>query len=204
LSAPASHAADTLASPFARPSAREQQRQRTRARLFEAALAEFAKVGFDRASVAAIARAAGVSRPSFYFHFPTKEHVLLELEWHKEIEMVERLEGHETLRETLGALPDAIVDIYASIEGPGVARDMVMIYARSPEYLPLSEQPFPLVRLLDSRFAEGARRGELRAGLDPRQATFLCLTAVFGYLISGLPVGTQRDDLRAAVGLYLA
>jgi len=192
------------ASPFERPSARELQRQRTRARLFEAALAEFAKVGFDGASVAEIARAADVSRPSFYFHFPTKEHVLLELEWHKEIALVEQLSGHETLRALLGALPDAIVDVYASIEGPGVARDTVMIYARLPEYLPLAEQPFPLVRLLERRFSEGAQRGELRAGLDPRQATFLCLTNVFGYLIAARPGADPRADLRAVVGLYLA
>ena len=195
------NATSAEASPFERPSARERQRQRTRARLFDAALAEFARAGFAGASVAEIARVAGVSRPSFYFHFPTKEHVLLELEWHKELEMVARLEGHPTLRALLDAMPDAIVDVYASIEGPGVARDMVMIYARSPEYLPLSEQPYPLVRLLDGRFHEGAQRGELREGLEPRQATFLCLTAVFGYLISGLPA--QREDLRAAVGLYL-
>ena len=76
------------ASPFERPSAREIQRQRTRARLFEAALAEFARTGFDRASVAEIARAADVSRPSFYFHFPTKEHVLLELQSCKEFQLV--------------------------------------------------------------------------------------------------------------------
>jgi len=192
------------ASPFERPSARELQRQRTRARLFGAALAEFAKVGFDSASVAEIARAADVSRPSFYFHFPTKEHVLLELQWHKELELVERLSGYETLRDLLGALPDAIVDVYASIEGPGVARDMVMIYARSPEYLPLAEQPFPLVRLLERRFRDGAQRGELRVGLDPLRATFLCLTGVFGYLIAAQPGADHRADLRAVCGLYLA
>jgi AcrR family transcriptional regulator len=139
----------SAASPFERQSARELQRQRTRARLFEAALAEFAKVGFDRASVAEIARAAGVSRPSFYFHFPTKEHVLLELQWRKELELVGQLSRHRTLRELLAALPDAIVDVYASIQGPDVARDMVMIYARSPDYLPLADQPFPLVRVLE-------------------------------------------------------
>ena len=108
-------AAASAASPFERRSARELQRQHTRARLFEAALAEFAKVGFDGASVAEIARAAGVSRPSFYFHFPTKEHVLLELQWRKELELVAQLEGHQTLGALLGALPDAIVDVYASI-----------------------------------------------------------------------------------------
>ncbi len=191
------------ASPFERPGTRELQRQRTRAKLFDAALAEFRRVGFDRASVAEIARRAGVSRPSFYFHFPTKEHVLLELEWQKEREMVERLSGHETLRELLTALPDAIADVYASIEGPGVARDTVMIYARSPESLPLADQPFPLVHLLERRFVEGAARGELRAGLDPGRGAFLCLTNVFGYLIAARS-GDPRADLRAVVGLYLA
>lgn len=192
-------------SPFERPSARELQRQRTRARLFEAALAEFARVGFDGASVAEVARAAGVSRPTFYFHFPTKEHVLLELQWHKELEMVTRLSDCETLRDLLTAMPDAIVDVYASIRGPGVARDMVMIYARSPEYLPLAEQPFPLVRLLERRFVEGAARGELRAGLDPSRAALLCLTGVFGYLVAAQPEwDRQRDDLSAVVSLYLA
>jgi AcrR family transcriptional regulator len=192
------------ASPFERPSAREIQRQRTRARLFDAALAEFARAGFDRASVAEIARAADVSRPSFYFHFPTKEHVLLELQWRKELDLVALVSGTRTLRELLAALPDAIADVYASIEGPGVARDMVMIYARLPEYLPLSEQPFPLVRLLERRFSEGAQRGELRAGLDPGQATFLCLTTVFGYLIAAQPDADHRANLRAVVGLFLA
>ena len=190
-------------SPFERPSAREIQRQRTRARLFDAAMAEFARAGFANASVAEIARAADVSRPSFYFHFPTKEHVLLELQWRKELDLVERLSGCETLGELLGQLPDAIADVYASIEGPHVARDMVMIYARLPEYLPLEEQPFPLVRLLERRFGEGARRGELRAGIDPGQATFLCLTSVFGYLIGAPPSADHRANLRAVVGLFL-
>jgi len=191
-------------SPFERPSAREVQRQRTRARLFSAALAEFARAGFGEASVAEIARSADVSRPSFYFHFPTKEHVLLELQWRKELELVELLSHHATLRELLGALPDAIADVYASIAGPGVARDMVMIYARLPEYLPLAEQPFPLVRLLERRFAEGAQRGELRAGLHPGKATFLCLTSVFGYLIGAAPDADHRANLRSVVGLFLA
>ena len=75
---------------------------------------------------------------------------------------------------------------------------------RLPEYLPLEEQPFPLVRLLERRFAEGARRGELRAGIDPSQATFLCLTSVFGYLIGAPPSADHRANLRAVVGLFLA
>jgi AcrR family transcriptional regulator len=191
-------------SPFDRSGAREQQRQRTRARLYQEALAEFARVGFDRASVSEIARAADVSRPAFYFHFPTKEHVLLELQWHKEREIVEALEGCDTLAKTLMTLADALVTSLESIEGPGVARDMFSIYARRPDWPPLDEQPFPLARLIEERFAEGAARGELRTGLDPNAAPLLCLTGVFGYLIASSESTDQRADLRTMLSLYLS
>jgi AcrR family transcriptional regulator len=191
-------------SPFDRAGAREQQRQRTRARLYEEALAEFARVGFDRASVTEIARAAGVSRPAFYFHFPTKEHVLLELQWHKERELVEALDGCDTLAKTLMTLADALVTSLESIAGPGVARDMFSIYARRPDWPPLDEQPFPLARLIEERFAEGAARGELRAGLDPKAASLLCLTGVFGYLMASPESTDPRAGLRTMLSLYLS
>ncbi len=193
----------TAVSPFDRAGAREQKRQRTRRRLYEEAVAEFSRVGFGAASVAEIARAAGVSRPAFYFHFPTKEHVLLEMQWHKELELVDALDGCDTLADTLITLADAIVTGTESVEGPGVARDMMSIYARRPEWLPLDEQPFPLARLVERRFAEGAARGELREGLDPETAPLLALTGMFGYLIAAGESSNRRADLRAMLSLYL-
>ena len=184
-------------SPFDRPTAREQQRRETRARLYAAALAEYAKSGFDRASVAEIARAAGVSRPAFYFHFPTKEHVLLELQWQKELELVERIEGCGSLTEVLETLPDALVDVLDSIEGAEVARDMIRIYARRPADLPLAEQPFPLMRMLELWFLEGASANQLRPGIDPARAGVLCLSGVFGYLMAAPDHVDRRADLRA-------
>ncbi len=91
----------TEASPFERVGARERQRQETRARLFQAAISEFSARGFDRASVADIARAANVSRPAFYAHFPTKEHVLLELQWKLELELTDRIRRAQSLRSAL-------------------------------------------------------------------------------------------------------
>jgi AcrR family transcriptional regulator len=67
--------------PAALPGRRQRQTEATRSRLFERALEEFRRVGFTRASVSRIAREAGGSRPTLYPHFPTKEQVLLELEW---------------------------------------------------------------------------------------------------------------------------
>ena len=53
---------------------------RDAARLFDAAVAEIDRSGMAGADISAIAHAAGVARGTFYFHFPTKEHVLVELE----------------------------------------------------------------------------------------------------------------------------
>lgn len=49
-----------------------------------AAVAEFKRSGVAAAEIAAIVSAAGVAHGTFFFHFPTKEHVLLELERREE------------------------------------------------------------------------------------------------------------------------
>ena len=75
---------------------REAQRLQTRARVFDAALAEIGRSGLAGADVAAIAAAAGVVRGTFYFHFPTKEHVLVELERAEEAKIVAKLDTETT------------------------------------------------------------------------------------------------------------
>jgi AcrR family transcriptional regulator len=61
------------------PTSRQAQRLRTRERVLDAAIVEFQRTGTGSADINAIVEAAGVARSTFYFHFPTKEHVLLEL-----------------------------------------------------------------------------------------------------------------------------
>ena len=58
--------------------------ERTRERLLGAAVGEFRRAGVAAADVRAIAAAAGVSPATFYFHFPTRDHVLVELERREE------------------------------------------------------------------------------------------------------------------------
>jgi AcrR family transcriptional regulator len=59
--------------------ARSIQKEETRRELFEISLAEIRQHGLAAASIDTIAQRASVSRGTFYFHFPTKEHVLGEL-----------------------------------------------------------------------------------------------------------------------------
>jgi membrane fusion protein (multidrug efflux system) len=95
--------------PIARLTRRERKRDLTRARLYEAALDEFRHTGFDRSSVSRIARNAGVSRASFYFHFPTKEHVLLELQWGLQQEIAQRIAKSDSLLAALNALVEGLI-----------------------------------------------------------------------------------------------
>jgi AcrR family transcriptional regulator len=190
--------------PIPRLTRRERKRDLTRARLYEAALDEFRSGGFDRSSVSRIARKAGVSRASFYFHFPTKEHVLIELQWSLERRMAERIAGGESLRAALQQLVEGVIEAEESVEDAELYRDMLKIYVRRPDGLPLEDLPSPVLDELRRQFAAGAANRELRAGLEPEQATHLCLTSVFGFLIgTAEPSATRRADLQALVSLYL-
>jgi AcrR family transcriptional regulator len=57
--------------------------EETHAAIRGAALATFAAAGYEATSVDAICQAAGVSKGAFYYHFPTKQALFLELleEW---------------------------------------------------------------------------------------------------------------------------
>jgi AcrR family transcriptional regulator len=191
--------------PAALPGRRERQVDSTRARLFEAAIAELRRVGFARANVARIAREAGVSRPTFYFHFPTKEHVLLELQFLEERVLAARLERARSLREALHELGEGVIELEARLGDANLFRDMFAIYARRPAGLPIDEQPFPSVVALTRHFAEAAARGELRAGLEAEAAARVCLTGVFGLLIGQPGTAEQRRaDFGLHFSLYLA
>jgi AcrR family transcriptional regulator len=190
-------------SPYLRLGPREKQRAATRGRIYEAALAEFRHTGFERASVADIARAASVSRPSFYAHFPTKEHILLELQWRLSLEVVRRIEGRGSLRETLDAFVDALIDCEESVGDPEVFRATLVLWARQPAHLDLDEVPMPVADALLERFIEGRERGELRASLDPQQAAPLCLSSLFGALLVNRGPQDARTAMETLFSLFL-
>jgi AcrR family transcriptional regulator len=58
---------------------RFEQRKATRAKLIEAALDLFSASGYEHATVDDISQAAGYSKGAYYFHFSTKDDILLEL-----------------------------------------------------------------------------------------------------------------------------
>lgn len=59
--------------PQAAPTSRQRQREQTRAQILAAAVQIFARSGFEAASLADIAKAAGVKKALVQYHFSTKE-----------------------------------------------------------------------------------------------------------------------------------
>ena len=98
----------------AKATTREVRRLQTRERVLGAALAEFTRSGMTGADVNAIAAAAGVAHGTFFFHFPSKEHVLYQLQHREEARMAA---DFERFLEGAHDLPAALTEISGIIQG---------------------------------------------------------------------------------------
>ena len=110
---------------------REAQRRKTRARVLDAAIVEFQRAGANSADINAIVEAAGVARSTFYFHFPTKEHVLLELIRRDEDYLAEELSRFLDTRRALPAVLNEIIRLVVALEnrwGASLFRDVISLY----------------------------------------------------------------------------
>jgi AcrR family transcriptional regulator len=187
--------------PALRP--RERSGDQTRRRLFQTAIAEFCRVGVDRASIGRIAETAGVSRPAFYFHFPTKDHVLLELQWIFEEPIAASVSAARTLDDAFSVLVEGLAVALERLGQPDVFAEMVRIHTRHAAGRALADQPHYLMRAVAARFVEAYAAGRIRGGRDAACATHLFLTSVFGYLSLPVEPDDARRDLRALTSLYL-
>ncbi|HEY6819643.1 MAG TPA: TetR/AcrR family transcriptional regulator [Mycobacterium sp.] len=177
---------------------REAQRLATRARVFEAALSEIGRSGLAGADVAAIAAAAGVVRGTFYFHFPTKEHVLVELERAEEAKIVARLDTKATKPGELIAMLRLLVREVLAAErrlGPVVFRDMLGLHfsATRPVEDELTEHP--VAQYLINVFASAQAAGQVRRDADPGELGVIFLTGLFALLATGLGPSRARAAL---------
>jgi AcrR family transcriptional regulator len=184
-------------------SARETQRLQTRARVFDAALAEFGSSGLAGADVAAIAAAAGVARGTFYFHFPTKEHVLVELERAEEVRIVAKLVTRTSRRLDLLSLLTLLVHQVLDAEqrlGPVVFRDMLGLHFSASRPVDDAADEHPLAEFVIGtiRDAQAARRISRTA--DPGELGVIFMTGLFALLATG---GTTTQARAALLDRYV-
>jgi TetR/AcrR family transcriptional repressor of uid operon len=182
---------------------RTRQRLETRDRIFAAALAEFRRVGVAAAEFEDIVRAAAVARGTFYLHFPTKDHVLMELLRRQQRELGERLGKNRalSLRAFLGRTVDLMVD--NSAREPGLYHELFAVIARHANEM--RSEASSLVEALMERFAAAQKRGEVRRDLTPLELTNVFLPGVYGLLQMKLdaPRAELRQALRRVVDVFI-
>ena len=177
-------------------SSRERQRLETRERVFEAAMREFRRVGVGPAQVEDIVRGAGVARGTFYLHFPTKEHVLLEHSARDQAVVAERLRA-SLARSPCAFLRQAgdLVLEFAAAEVPAVSREMFMAIARHATELEPGRMA--LVAVVSEFFAAAQARGQVRRDLAPAELVAAFFPGVFGVLL--LKQDSDPTELRATL-----
>jgi AcrR family transcriptional regulator len=175
---------------------REAQRLATRARVFDAALAEIGRSGLAGADVAAIASSAGVVRGTFYFHFPTKEHVLVELERAEEAKIVAKL--HTGAPGDLIAMLRLLIRQVLAAErrlGPVVFRDMLGLHFSATRPVEDELTGHPLAQYLIDVLADAQAVGQIRPDAEPGELGVIFLTGLFALLATELGPTRARANL---------
>ena len=143
---------------------REAQRRKTRARVLDAAIVEFQRAGANSADINAIVEAAGVARSTFYFHFPTREHVLLELIRRDEDYLAEELSRFLDARRDLPAVLNEIIRLVVALEtrwGAALFRDVISLYFSPAAPKDENWTKHPTFVLLAAEIERARIRGEL-------------------------------------------
>ena len=182
-----------------KPNGRDAQRQETRKRVYAAAVAEFRRVGMAAADVSVIVKEAGVARGTFYFHFPTKEHILAELERHEEARLAAQLEKLLARPHDLAGGLAETVRLMAQMErrvGKLLFREMLALHfsPSRPEALPGTDQwaDYPLMTLVVQEIGLARDRGEAYPEADPLRTAQFFMLGLYAVLI------TSHDHSRAA------
>jgi TetR/AcrR family fatty acid metabolism transcriptional regulator len=179
---------------------RQRRAQATRQRLYEAAMAEFGRVGMDAARVEDIVAAAGVSWGTFFHYFPAKEDVLLVAAADAcqayAIALADGLEAGRDTAEVLAAGFRAMSEAAFAATGSAPLRSQMIPYVmQHPGRLTavLGDDVTPPVAATAVVLAEGQRRGEIRTD-EPAEA--LAVIVLYSVLFSarrGAAIGRPPD-----------
>lgn len=170
-----------------RLSAREAKRLQTRERLMGAAIAEFARAGMAEADVSAIVAAAGVAHGTFFFHFPTKEHVLLELERREEDRIAKQFAQSLKSKHDLVAALNEAVRLVVGLErrlGDRLFNDFLALHFSQTRPQIEDGRDHPLIVLVAQEIAQAQERGETDPDVNPMNSAVFFLLGLYALLIT--------------------
>lgn len=184
--------------PNPKPDQRGRKGLQTRERLLGAAIAEFKRAGMAAADIGAVVAAAGVAHGTFFFHFPTKEHVLLELERREEERMAGELARFFAREHDVRATLAQIVHELERLErrlGGHLFKDLLVLHF-SPTRPPAEEWPtHPVIVAVIEELQRARDRGEIPADVDVMHNGISFLVGLYALLIT-IP---EAKEVRAPV-----
>jgi AcrR family transcriptional regulator len=156
------------------------------------------------ADIGAIASAAGVSRGTFYFHFPTKEHALAELTRREEALMADELtDALASTVELKAALAEVIRRVVAEEArlGQVLFHDVLSLYfsVTQPELRESATHPVALIVI--EQIEKARDRGEIYSDVEPGYSGVFFLIGLYGLLLTNQDPAPART---VALEKYLA
>lgn len=167
-----------------KPSARETKRLQTRERLMGAAIAEFKRAGMAEADVGAIVAAAGVAHGTFFFHFPTKEHVLLELEQREEDRIAKQLARATNSDHDLASTLSEAVRLVMGLErrlGAVLFKDFLALHFSQTRPTDESRQ-HPVIVEVAQEIEHAQKRGEVDPDVNSMNSAVFFLLGLYALL----------------------
>ncbi len=170
-----------------KPHERGTKGRQTRERLLGAAMAEFKRDGMAAADIAAIVSAAGVAHGTFFFHFPTKEHVLVELEKREEERMAAELNRFFAKPHDVRATLAESVRVLEALErrlGNRLFKDFLALHFSTTR--PPSEEwtNHPVIVAVVEELQRARERGEIPAEVDVMLNGVSFLVGLYALLIT--------------------
>ncbi|MEV0855739.1 TetR/AcrR family transcriptional regulator [Nocardia fluminea] len=187
---------------------RERTKQRTRARIYEAAIALFIEKGYDKTTIDDIIGRADVGRGTFFNHFQRKEDLITEWADVRRCLMTDRLKVSVGLEGTdTATLLHLCVAILAQVNEEQHEQASTMLTAWVKTGSPLWEAPYTAAVFADI-LRDGQQRGDIDPGCEAdligNVLRDLYLGALFRWVRNNSPRGELGPELRRIVSALLS
>jgi AcrR family transcriptional regulator len=149
-----------------------------------AAIAEFKRAGMAEADVGAIVTAAGVAHGTFFFHFPTKEHVLLELERREEERIAKQLARFAAPDHDLAATLNEAVRLVMGLErrlGAILFKDFLALHFSQTRPTDESRE-HPVIVQVAQEIEHAQKRGHVDRAVNPMNSAVFFLLGLYALL----------------------
>jgi TetR/AcrR family fatty acid metabolism transcriptional regulator len=186
--------------------AREQKISDKRSRILDAAIKVFAERGFHSATVAEIAKAAGVADGTIYLYFKGKDDLLLRLFDEKMTELLAEARQEIAREKSAPARLRRFIQLHLALveRNPDLAAVLIVELRQSAQFLKAADRQklAAYVDLIAEIVRDGQSSGELVDSVSPsvaKRAVFGALDELaLGYLLSGRKSNLKKTAAEVA------